>query len=233
MFQSHNELTTLISKAGKELVKREITLVDRSETEVSLTLWGNTATNFSAVGNPIVAAKGAKVSDFNGVTLSGGDILINPDMDLAHELKGWWDNEGCSAKTNSITIQGQRGGQDRVTTTKMLGEVKQENLGSGNDRGEYYSTTATITFFRYAHKIQSHGLDTNLFIFLAKTRLFTKPVEKRLMEKFVTRRLLRVVMEHTDVKSVQETRQHSNGESCCRSTWLMQLTTHGLLAFRF
>eukprot|EP00090_Calanus_glacialis_P036968 TRINITY_DN6328_c0_g1_i1.p1 TRINITY_DN6328_c0_g1~~TRINITY_DN6328_c0_g1_i1.p1 ORF type:complete len:623 (-),score=183.87 TRINITY_DN6328_c0_g1_i1:129-1997(-) len=145
--KSHNELTTLISKAGKELVKREITLVDRSETEVSLTLWGNTATNFSAVGNPIVAAKGAKVSDFNGVTLSGGDILINPDMDLAHELKGWWDNEGCSAKTNSITIQGQRGGQDRVTTTKMLGEVKQENLGSGNDRGEYYSTTATITFF--------------------------------------------------------------------------------------
>ena len=74
-------MTNLISKAGKELVKREIILVDRSETEVSLTLWGNTAINFSAVGNPIVAAKGVRVSDYNGVTLSGGDILINPDMD--------------------------------------------------------------------------------------------------------------------------------------------------------
>ena len=146
-FQSHSELTTLVSKAGKELVKREIVLVDMSETEVSLTLWGNTATNFSAIGNPIVAAKGVRVSDYNGVTLSGGNILINPDMDLAHELKGWWENEGCSAKTSSITVQGQRSGQDRATTTKMIGEVKQENLGSGSDRGEYYSTTATVTFF--------------------------------------------------------------------------------------
>jgi len=145
--KSHSELTTLVSKAGKELVKREIVLVDMSETEVSLTLWGNTATNFSAIGNPIVAAKGVRVSDFNGVTLSGGNILINPDMDLAHELKGWWENEGCSAKTSSITVQGQRSGQDRATTTKMIGEVKQENLGSGSDRGEYYSTTATVTFF--------------------------------------------------------------------------------------
>ena len=141
-------MTNLISKAGKELVKREIILVDRSETEVSLTLWGNTAINFSAVGNPIVAAKGVRVSDYNGVTLSGGDILVNPDMDLAHELKGWWDNEGCSATTNSITVQGQRSGPDRGST-KMLGEVKQENLGYGNDRGEYYSTTATIAFFRF------------------------------------------------------------------------------------
>jgi len=145
--KSHSELTTLVSKAGKELVKREIVLVDMSETEVSLTLWGNTATNFSAIGNPIVAAKGVRVSDYNGVTLSGGNILINPDMDLAHELKGWWENEGCSAKTSSITVQGQRSGQDRATTTKMIGEVKQENLGSGSDRGEYYSTTATVTFF--------------------------------------------------------------------------------------
>ena len=114
-----------------------------------MTLWGNTATTFSAVGNPIVAAKGVRVSDYNGVTLSGGDILINPDMAMAHELKGWWDNEGFSLNTSSITVQGKRSGVDRVNTIKMLGEVKQENLGHGNDRGEYYSTTATITFFRF------------------------------------------------------------------------------------
>ena len=32
----------------------------------------------------------------------------------------------------------------------MIGEVKQENLGYGSDRGEYYSTTGIITFFRWA-----------------------------------------------------------------------------------
>merc|ERR1711881_115354 len=30
---------------------------------------------------------------------------------------------------------------------KIIAEVKQEQLGMGSDRGEYYSTTATITFF--------------------------------------------------------------------------------------
>jgi len=119
--------------------------VDRSATEVSLTLWGTTAETFDGVGNPIIAVKGARISDFNGVSLSGGDMMINPDIDLAHELKGWWDNEGSSTNTTSITVAGQRGGQDQ--TNKMIGEVKQENLGYGSDRGEYYSTTATITFF--------------------------------------------------------------------------------------
>jgi len=139
------DVANLVSRAGKELVKREITLVDRSATEVSLTLWGTTAETFDGVGNPIVAVKGARISDFNGVSLSGGDMMINPDIDLAHELKGWWDNEGSSVNTTSITVAGQRGGTDQ--TSKMIGEVKQENLGYGSDRGEYYSTTATISFF--------------------------------------------------------------------------------------
>merc|ERR1719341_2194841 len=142
------DLTNLVSRAGKELTKREIILVDKSATEVALTLWGTTAESFDGVGNPIVAAKGCRVSDYNGVTVSGGDIMINPDLDLAHELKGWWDNEGSSVSTSSITVQGMRsGGGGGDQANKMIGEVKQENLGYGSDRGEYYSTTATITFF--------------------------------------------------------------------------------------
>jgi len=80
------------------------------------------------------------------VTLSGGDIMVNPDMDQAHELKGWWDNEGHSMATQSLTVAGQRSGGDGGAT-KMIGEVKQENLGYGSDRGEYYGTTGTVTFF--------------------------------------------------------------------------------------
>merc|ERR1719228_3197856 len=70
------DVANLVSRAGKELVKREVTLVDRSATEVLLTLWGTAAETFSGVGNPIVASKGARVSDYNGVTLSGGDIMV-------------------------------------------------------------------------------------------------------------------------------------------------------------
>ena len=95
--------------------------MDWSATCVSLTLWGNMAQNFDGVGNPIVGAKNAKVSDYNGVTLSGREILITPDIEIAHKLKvmmmimmmimmimikGWWDNKGFNTSGTSITTTG-------------------------------------------------------------------------------------------------------------------------------
>ena len=89
------------------------------------------------------------LSDFNGVSLSGGDILVNPDLDLARELKGWWDSEGCKQEMSSITVAGARGGDGGSQgPAKIIGEVKQDNLGYG-DKGDYYNTVATVTFFRW------------------------------------------------------------------------------------
>ena len=51
------DVTNLTTRDGRELVKREIQLVDKSSTEVALTLWGTTATNFQGSGFPIVAVK--------------------------------------------------------------------------------------------------------------------------------------------------------------------------------
>ena len=88
--------------------------------------------------------------DFNGVSLSGGDILINPDLDLAHELQGWWESEGCRQEAvTSLTVSGARGGEASGGPAKILGEVKQENIGL-SERGDYYSVIATVTFFRSA-----------------------------------------------------------------------------------
>ena len=66
--KSSGDLVDLQTKAGKNLIKREVVLMDRTATCVSLTLWGNTAQNFDGVGNPIVAAKNAKVSGKTKVT---------------------------------------------------------------------------------------------------------------------------------------------------------------------
>ena len=82
------------------------------------------------------------------MSLSGGDILVNPDLDLAHELKGWWDADGCRQEMNSITVAGARGGDGGSQgPAKIIGEVKQDNLGYG-EKGDYYNTVATVTFFR-------------------------------------------------------------------------------------
>jgi replication factor A1 len=48
------------------MVKRDLTLVDQSGTAVKLTLWGNQAENFNGHGNPILALKGLRVSDYGG-----------------------------------------------------------------------------------------------------------------------------------------------------------------------
>ena len=43
--------------------------------------------------NPVVAIKGAKVSDFGGRSLSilnSSIFLVNPDIKEAHELRGWY-----------------------------------------------------------------------------------------------------------------------------------------------
>ena len=84
------------------------------------------------------------------MSLSGGDILVNPDLDLAHELKGWWDAEGCRQEMTSITVAGARGGPgESQGPAKLIGEVKQDNLGSG-DKADYYNTVASVTYFRSA-----------------------------------------------------------------------------------
>lgn len=50
-----------------QVTKRELTIVDRSAYSVRLTLWGKQAEQFSNEGDPIIAWKGLKVSDFAGM----------------------------------------------------------------------------------------------------------------------------------------------------------------------
>ena len=57
--------TIVSSRTQKELKKRDIVLVDKSLTEVGLTLWGTTAENFDGSSNPVVAIKGK----FRGETI--------------------------------------------------------------------------------------------------------------------------------------------------------------------
>jgi replication factor A1 len=57
---------SITTKANKQLSKRNITIVDTSAKSIELTLWGNQAENpgFTAADHPVLAIKGAKVSEF-------------------------------------------------------------------------------------------------------------------------------------------------------------------------
>ena len=86
------EVQSLISKTTqRQMVKRDLTLVDQSNAAVKATLWGNQAENFDGASNPVVAFKGFRVSDYGGRTLSASgatSVSANPDIPEAHVLRG-------------------------------------------------------------------------------------------------------------------------------------------------
>ncbi|CAN7938762.1 unnamed protein product [Ixodes hexagonus] len=148
--KSVGSLQTVVRRTNnQELKKRDISLVDRSSAEVSLTLWGDEAEKFDASNNPVVAVKGARVSDFGGVSLSmiGGSLLqLNPDIPESHALCGWYSNEGASLQTQSLSVRG--GGFDGASASwKHLSQAKQQKLGFG-DRPDFFSCKASVAIVR-------------------------------------------------------------------------------------
>ncbi|XP_069936741.1 replication protein A 70 kDa DNA-binding subunit isoform X1 [Cherax quadricarinatus] len=152
------DISTVQQKSsGRELKKRDIQIVDDTNREVRVTLWGTTAENFDGSQQPVLAIKGAKLSDFNGRSLSllsSSSFQINPDIREAHKLKGWFDNGGNSA--NTINLSNQRGGGSggMGSNFKMILEAKMEKLGCG-DQADYFTTKATVVMIKKENALYS------------------------------------------------------------------------------
>ncbi|KAI9564074.1 Replication protein A 70 kDa D-binding subunit [Daphnia sinensis] len=144
--KSANDLRVITSKTtNKELRMREVQLVDSTNTEVNLTLWGKTGEEFDASSQPVVALKGVKLSDFGGRsigTVSSTVIQINPDMAEAHKLRGWYDNGGSSSVISSIS-SARSSGTGGSGSYKTFAEAKFENLGGG-EKPDYYNVKAMV-----------------------------------------------------------------------------------------
>jgi len=147
------ETSEIVSKTTqKPFQKRDLSVVDNTGYSVKLTIWGKTAQSFEASPESIVAFKGLKVSDFGGRSLSllsSGTMMVDPDMDEAHKLKGWYDAEGrgsaYSTHQGMATSMGAAGGANQAY--KTIQQVKDENLGM-NDTPDTFSTKATIVYIK-------------------------------------------------------------------------------------
>ena len=147
------ETSQIVSKTtNKPYDKRELTLVDNTGYSVRLTVWGNSATNFDANVESVLAFKGVKVSDFGGRSLSllsSGSMTVDPDIDDAHKLKGWFLAQG---RNDSFMTHAQMGGSvgaagGRSDPNKTTMQVKEENLGMG-ENADYFTTKATIVYVK-------------------------------------------------------------------------------------
>lgn len=137
---------------NKPYDKRELTLVDNTNFSVRLTIWGNTATKFDVNLESVIAFKGVKVSDFGGRSLSllsSGSMTVDPDIDEAHRLKGWYEGQG---KDGTFTSHASMGGSmgaagGRDDPLKTILQVLDENLGM-SENPDYFTTKATIIYVK-------------------------------------------------------------------------------------
>ncbi|XP_056416155.1 replication protein A 70 kDa DNA-binding subunit [Hyla sarda] len=148
--KSFEDVTKVTIKSNnREVSKRTIHLMDTSGKVVSTTLWGEDADKFDGSRQPVVAIKGARLSDFGGRSLSvlsSSTLMINPDIPEAFKLRGWFDSEGQVLEGSSISeSRGGAGGGN--TNWKSLLEVKTENLGHG-EKADYFTSVATIVYLR-------------------------------------------------------------------------------------
>lgn len=147
------EVSQIVSKTtSKPYDKRELTLVDDTGFSVRLTIWGASATAFDVPPESVVAFKGVRVSDFGGRSLSllsSGSMAVDPDIDEAHKLKGWYDAQGrqdtftshASMGTSMATSGGRR------DEYKTIAQIKDEQLGM-SEQTDYFTLKATIIYVK-------------------------------------------------------------------------------------
>ncbi|KWU44939.1 replication factor-a protein [Rhodotorula sp. JG-1b] len=153
--QDHGVVSEITAKATqKQIKKRELTIADRSQYQVRVTLWGRQAENWDENNASVVALKGAKVGDFGGRTLSVSGqtvVSIDPDIDEAHELQGWYQTEGQNTTFQSFNNAGLGAGAGGATfktdVFKTLKSVVDDNLGM-DEKPDFFSTRATVTYVK-------------------------------------------------------------------------------------
>jgi len=133
------------TKAGKQLSKRDIFIADDSGASVKLTLWAERAENFEAQTGTIIAIKGARLSDYGGVSMSlspSSSFEVNPDLPETHRVRGWYEDGGnvYQTLTQEFTPNSEASGP---LTKKTFVQIKEENLGTG--KPFKFSNRATFT----------------------------------------------------------------------------------------
>jgi len=132
-------------RTQKELTKRSFRIADQTGTAIECTLWGNEAQNLdpNSILNQVVAVKAARVSDFNGKSLSVNGVDVNPaGCPETAVLQKWWTTGGSDAKINSLTQTRGGGGRDAPPIT--LAEVEKNRLGTTAEKPDYFNVIGTV-----------------------------------------------------------------------------------------
>ena len=140
---------TIVSKrTGHELVKRDVTLMDDSQTEIQLTLWGQNATKIDLPLHSVVAARKAKVSDYNGKSLSlSGSLMVQPDIPEADTLKAWFKQHGSSTSVKSLSTASGTGVVAKISDRHSISTIRDQHLGQ-QEKPDWITVKGLISFIK-------------------------------------------------------------------------------------
>lgn len=164
------ELAQFTSKSGKAYTKRTVLLLDRSAA-VEITLWGDTAEKYTPSllqHGTIVAVKSARISTYDGITLSANALDVDPKTPEADELKRWITREGgankAGSKVNSLS-------SDFSNIRRMtIAEAKKE-LGMQTNRTDCRSFS--VLYKRFQERIMMAQTKVKYLPVLLPFRIFT------------------------------------------------------------
>lgn len=144
VIRSVGETEPVTTKNGKETLKRELLIVDKSMAEVRLTLWGEKAQNCHVEEKQVIAVKGASIGDFRGKTISAqynSIVDIEPEIPETHILHAWYMTIDDNSNFTSLS----KGFEQYANNTKYIAEVDARNIQ--NDEALNFNCIATIEAF--------------------------------------------------------------------------------------
>ncbi|EFO18545.2 replication factor A 73 kDa subunit [Loa loa] len=134
---------------GAQLEKRDIILIDASETEITLTFWGEQARTYDKeIEGQTIGIKGAFVKEYNGsLSLSIGNssrIELNMDCAETANLYRWYRETRPSVQARNLTTAGlSSDNYARDFRIIRLSEVGA--LGRDSEKGIFFNVTAMIS----------------------------------------------------------------------------------------
>ena len=144
---------TIVTRAGRETKKRELQIIDSSNSKINVTFWGEKGENIpSNAIQQIIAIKGGEVSEWQGKTISVGfsaSFELEPtNCQEVLTLRDWFDKGGLDGSTQSLTNTNHNLPSSRNELVS-LAEVKQSVSSSNTaDSVKYFNVEASLIMLK-------------------------------------------------------------------------------------
>ncbi|KAH9388453.1 60S acidic ribosomal protein P1 [Tyrophagus putrescentiae] len=125
------ELESFVArKTGREVTKREVTIVDRSLYEARVTFWGGLAEGFTANVGEVVALKSVLVGEFKGKTLGtiGSTVVDVEPAELAEVgvLRHWYHGPAPGSAETFKSLSGVGGTRKLDNSHRFVGQLTEK-----------------------------------------------------------------------------------------------------------